>query len=520
MKRFGSFLWLLLIFLLALIVRFYAFQESIIFSFDEARDAFISTAIYTQKDLKLIGPPATGNIGLFHGPLYWYFLGPLYLAFRGSPEAVSACFRLLNAFGVFPIFIIASSLFTPFTGLLAALLYAVSYEQSQYAIYVGNPALGVLTTLMIFLGAVLIYKKKSKINFALPLMFVGAAVAAQLNLMFFYFYFTVVVLLLIFRKNLSLISLRSRIIAIILSFSVLSTYILAELKYSFRTVKLAISLVFSDYNIISSGWSKYQIFFNKFLMMYHDNLFGFTENKIILTVVAFTFTTWMIYKGTKDNRFRILLLWMFSWIFLMLLGGHMAYYTNVGNSLGIIIAASVLLSSLKKYCSGLFFGLIIVIIVAGNFFVISRQSPQGLISDLKPQPGMKLADEKRLMDIMYQKAEGRGFTVRLTGIPYKIQTLWAYLFRYYGLKKYDYLPYWETGNTLGFPGTLPPPKTGTTCLRFLVREPMRGIPVKLVDSDVEEENLFSDITNRQEIGGFVIESRKALSHDCHDLRGL
>lgn len=509
--------WLLGIFAVALAFRFFNFSESVYFGFDEARDVYTATEIYTKGDIKLMGPPATGNIGLFHGPLYWYLVGPVYLFFKGNPEAVSAVFRVLNAGGVFLIFLVGRNLFNPVTGLVAAFLYAVSFEESQYAMYVGNPSLGVLTTLFIFWGASLIYKKNGNKSLGLFTMFVSASIATQLNLMFAYCYGTVVALLFILRKQVAIISKKTWVVTFFGSLMVLSTYLLTELKYDFRSIKTAVSLITDGFGIMSPGQSKYLLFWDKYLMMFRDNLFGFTDSKTVLLFVAVPVTLWAIFRAFKEVRFRVVLLWMLSWVFLMILGGHMAYYTNAGIALGIMLFVGAELSSIfKKYAVVVV--ILLGVITVGNGLLIFDQSGKSLSSDIKPQPMMKLADEKRVMDIMYTEAEGNGFTVRLTGIPYRVQTVWAYLFHYYGLEKYGYLPYYETGNTLGFPGELPTPINGTTCVRFLIREPMRGLPESLVEMDIKEENIFSERIDRKEIGLFIVESRKAIAKDCHNTK--
>ena len=126
------------IFILAVAVRFLWFQNSTYFGFDEARDAFISQAIYKNGDFKLIGPPANAP-GLNHGVLHWYILGILYTIGGGSPFFVSAVFRILNAAGAIVLYFIASKLFNKKTGLLAALLFAFSFEETQYAMYSATP---------------------------------------------------------------------------------------------------------------------------------------------------------------------------------------------------------------------------------------------------------------------------------------------------------------------------------------------------------------------------------------------
>ena len=509
--------WLGIFFLMAIIFRFYNFRESIYFGFDEARDAYTATEIYTKGDIKLMGPPATGNIGLFHGPLYWYLIGPLYLLFNGSPEALSAIFRVVNACGVFLIFAAAKNFFNPQAGLIAALLYAVSYEESQYAMYVGNPALGVLTTLFIFWGASEIYKKNGKKELGLWTMFTAAAVATQLNLMFAYCFITVAALLFLLRKQLKGVSKKTWLLGAFSVLMILSTYILTEVKYDFRSIKTAWTLVTGGFGIMSPGQSKYLLFWDKFLMMFHDNLGGWGNNKTVWGVIAAVVSLLVLIKARKDKRYQILFLWMFSWVFLMFLGGHMAYYTNAGLALGILVWLGAELA--KIFAKGKIPVILLLIVIgAGNGWLVMQKSGSSLSSDIKPQPMMKLADEKRVIDLMYQEANGKGFTVRLTGIPYRVQTVWAYLFHNYAQKKYGYLPYWETGNTLGYPGELPTPINGTTCARFLVREPMRGLPEVLVEADIKEENNFSARTDRKEIGLFILESRKANAKDCHDIK--
>ena len=150
--------------------------------------------------------------------------------------------------------------------------------------------------------------------------------------------------------------------------------------------------------------------------------------------------------------------------------------------------------------------------------MIRAQSPKSLIQEMITQQSMKLADEYRMIDEMYTIAGGRGFTVRMTGVPYNIQTVWSYLFHQYGLLKYGYLPFWEVGNVLAFPGVMPVPKSGSTCLRFLGREPMHGLPQVLVDNDRGLEKKFSIIVEKKSFGSFLLETRLSIDIDCHDNR--
>ena len=55
-------------------------------------------------------------------------------------------------------------------------------------------------------------------------------------------------------------------------------------------------------------------------------------------------------------------------------------------------------------------------------------------------------------------------------------------------------------------------------MRYLIREPMRGLPVSLVEMDIKEEDIFSTRIDRKEIGLFIVESRVAHAKDCHNTK--
>ena len=100
---------LVVIFVIALILRFLYFPSNIYFGIDQARDAFVSQSIF-KGDFKIIGP-TTSVPGLFHGVLYYYIFSPVYFFSAGSPEAVSAFLRIVNALGVFLVYFIGVAIF-------------------------------------------------------------------------------------------------------------------------------------------------------------------------------------------------------------------------------------------------------------------------------------------------------------------------------------------------------------------------------------------------------------------------
>jgi 4-amino-4-deoxy-L-arabinose transferase-like glycosyltransferase len=507
------------IFLVALAVRFYSFKNTIYFGFDEARDALVSESIYVNHDIKLIGPPATGDTGLFHGPVFWYLIGPFYLLLQGDLYLIAGIFRVLNALGVFIVFLIAKKLFSEKSGLLAASLYALSFEQVQYSYYVGKESLALLLWLVIVLKVVEIYKQeKAALRIGLPIIALCFGLMIQFNIIYAAFSLGILVMLLAIWPQIRKIKLSSWTAAAIVFGVTLSTYFLAELKYNFREIKSAIHLIQNGFGIMNPGQSKYSLYWDKYLVMFRDNLLGISTEiswqRLTLILVALIFTTWLTLQAKKEKKYLLVLIWLMSWVGLMLAGGHLAYYTNLGMSVAILIGMATILEKVQH--KRILFTCLIAVIFFSNLYLIYGRRDKGLITGIKPQPYMNLVDEREVVDLMYKTTNGKGFTLRLTGIPYKIQTVWYYLLREYGYKKYGYFPYWEHGNIIGYPGKLPVPSHGTTCVRFLVREPMTGLPVSLVNFDEEEENLFSKKISRQEIGQFTIEERVALAKDCHN----
>lgn len=499
-------LWL--IFILALAVRFYSFKESVYFGFDEARDAYVSQAIYKQGDLKLIGPPANAP-GLNHGVLHWYILGSFYLLGQGSPFFVAIIFRILNALAVFPIYWVTEKLFGKGSAPLASLIFAVSFEASQYAMYYGNPSLAVWSWISLFAGAVIILKSKDKF-WGLSLMALGVASGAQLELFLVTLIPIGLIILVILRKEVKRLKFGSWLVAILIGLSIVSPYILAEFKNGFRSVSSAMNLISSGYSV-SGNESKWLIYIERWILIVHDNFLP--ANSLMLKIIAIILIGFWMFQATKKVEYRLILIWIFGGLFVFLLGAYNSYYINVGIGTGVIIGLASFID--KVYGKNILLGMLLTLLaIWGNLSQVIYRNPDGLIQDIKTQQYMKLTDEIKVINKLYEWADEKPFTIRVTSMPYQIQTVWAYLFDLYGKPKYDYLPYKENGNVLGYPGYLPPPGTGSTCLRFLLREPTGGIPQELVERDVREENYFSIIEESLEIGHFYLEKRTSKDKKC------
>lgn len=505
MPKFNTKLLLWLIFVLAIILRFLFFPSNLYFGYDQSRDAFAAKDILSG-DLKIVGP-STSVTGLYHGALYYYLITPFYLIGGGNPEVVSAAFRILNATGVFIVFFIGLLVFNKSVGLLAALLFAVSFEQTQFAIYLSNPAPASLSIPLIFLGfALVIFKKK---DYGLPLAFLGLGISIQFEFALFYLIIPFIICLVIFHKHFIKISLKTWLITVAVFTGSVSTFLLAEIKYSYRTFNTLLN--FSNQQSSVGLIEKVKSYIYTINKIGEFNFYDSFYIRELFWILILGFLFYLTWKKDQLQRLLFMCIWFFSLIFIYLLKGGYSdlYYTNIGISSSLLIFTSYLAYRLYKFKKMLTYFFIIIIIIA-NLNMIFKFNPNGTISQIHVQQGMLLSDQKKIMDKIYQDAKGEPFAIKALTMPLNINTTWSYLFEWYGIQKYGYLPIWNGYNAAGYPGNIQVieiqeklPET-----RYLIIEPLRGIPNHLIDSFIREEGYFTNVVSEENIGKFVLQKRK------------
>ena len=104
---------LIFIFFIAVLFRWWLISNNqIYFWYDQARDAHVAQQIFLEHDLKIQGPSASGtNDTIYHGVIYYYFIGALYIIFSGNPFLVSMVLGLINSFAVFLIYFLIKKVF-------------------------------------------------------------------------------------------------------------------------------------------------------------------------------------------------------------------------------------------------------------------------------------------------------------------------------------------------------------------------------------------------------------------------
>lgn len=499
---------LLLTFIAAIFIRFLYFPNNIYFGFDQARDAFAVKELL-DGDLKLVGPP-TSFEGLRHGVLYYYIYAPFYWIGGEDPTLVAAFLRVLNSSGVILIFALSTILFGRGVGFISAWLFAVSFEQTQFALYFNHPSFAVISILILFLGlALLIFRKKDT---GLIIALLGVGLSIQFEFLLTYLTMTFILILFVFRKSLPAASVRTTFFCFITLLLTMSTFIVAEIKFSFLTANSLFKLLFAG-----TGKSIYKIitmYLYEMGQVLKFNLLGTYQIKIHAGFVLFGSFLLLLFSHVK-KQIIFLSVWFFSAIIIYIIGGGgdisaevIQYHPNLGLSLCLIIFVSYLIFNLWKRNNLLALSLIIFVTLA-NFSLIQKINPYGSMPEINAQSFMILSDEKKVLDYIYQNSKGEQFGVKAISMPFYVNTTWSYLFEWYGLERYGYLPVWNGKNALGFPGNLKVEDAQDKApgLRFLVIEPIRGIPNYLIDGYLKEESYFSDIVSEVEIGGFKVQKR-------------
>jgi 4-amino-4-deoxy-L-arabinose transferase-like glycosyltransferase len=501
-----TFLTLALLFILAFALRFLYFPENIYFGYDQARDAFISQEVLHGK-IKIVGP-TTSIPGLSHGPFFYYLFAPIYLMSGFDPTGLSIFLRTYNALGLFLIFLIAKNLFkSKWIGLISALLYAFSYEQTQYALFMTHPALAVLTVLTFYLGlSYLFFNKKA---YGLPIAVLGLGLSFQFHFLLAYLFLIFVISLIIFRKRLPKLSFKIISLSVLILLFTLSTFIVAEIKFGFGGTNSFISSV-SSYSKPSEtsprgGFEGAYLQSSRFVQ---DNLLAFPVLTPLLLLILFALCVYYLRQKEYRDQFLFLMIWFMIGLFSYFVSKISLYFYGVGTSLSLLLVTAFLISKLYQKLK-IAAVVLVVIILLSNLYLVIKNNKMGPNEQINVQVGMLLHNEKRVIDYIYSTAGGQPFAVNAFSMPLYVNTTWAYLFESYGKKKYGYLPVWGGNSAPGYEGNLTVNNSRSTLpeRRFLILEPNRGFE-QTAASFLENEGWFTDIIEEQRFGEFIVDYQK------------
>lgn len=490
------------IFIFAFFLRVIYLPKNILtFGYDQARDAYVSGQILSG-DWKILGPPAS-TPGLFHGVFYYYLLAPAYYFGQGSPIIAAYWIAFLNASAVFLVFFITYLITKKYApAILAAVFFAVSFEASQYATWLSNPTIGVWTVPLMYLGLWLWTKEKKLIGCIIAAVGLGLSVQAEIFLL--YQAVPLVIWLFVNKKN---VTKKSIVFFLSTFFLSVSTMILAEFKFGFKSISGLSSLAMSQDEIVAlkSLGDFFVLFLNQIGKVFSYSSYpGNIGYGAVLVIFAAVYLFFSNYRKNQ-NWPLFLVLWLFAHITVVSVGGTSTPFLLVGIAPAVSITLGIFVSEIFKTKSKLVSILIFIIIIFGNLSMIQKQNSKGSVI-FAIQKDMLLEKQLKAIDHTYEVSKGQSFSINSLTSPLWINIVWDYLYKWHGMPKYGYLPQWHGRDQIGQLGQLESTKDSTSQY-FLIIEPMEGIPIRYLEETISGEDYLSTFIEEKNIGELRIQNR-------------
>ncbi|MCL4385951.1 MAG: hypothetical protein M1326_06540 [Cyanobacteria bacterium] len=502
-----EFVFLYFILLLGLFLRTFKLWDNIIFSYDQARDAQRIFDMVYNKHLKIVGPE-TDIPGVFNGPLFYYLLTPIYFLFNFDPNYAALFMTIINISTVFLIYWLAVIIFKK-VGLIASFIWSISFEQSNFSKYISNASLMSISSIVFFLGlAIFIFRKK---NYGLTLSIIGLACSVQFN---FYLIYLVLIYFILFFIYPIRIKIKQIVLNCILLFIMLSSFIVAEIKFKFLALRSLLSYFSNSSNpvpiidVLSS-------YLQKLSETIYNTIFSFNH---FIALCIFIFLFILIFKNKNKSEILLLTIWLFST--LPLFGFRSGVVTtpvintSIFGAIILIISGGLnelLKTNKKQLVLGLFF---LVIFTSSNLILYKKNN--FLNYQALGQKAMFLSYEKKVIDYTYDNSHGAHFSICAVTEPLFINTLWSYLYKFYGQKKYGYLPYWSGAEQFLNINNLAYDKDHIA-LKYLILENQGGIPDYATKGTIFSEDKVSYIEKEDNLGGIMVQQRKS-THNKNQLK--
>jgi len=486
-------------FIIGFVIRIYNLHDNFFFGYDQARD-FQRLSTINIKNLKLLGPE-TYIPGLFNSPLYYYFLLPFYVVFHGNPNAVIILLILFNLSTIFILYIFAAYVFNnKKIGLISTLLWAISFEQINFSRHLSNASLMGTFTTIYFLGLGLFFIKKNK--YGLLLSIVGLSLAVHMNIYLIYLAILYPILYFIYQPKLTI---KTIIMYGAIFSGLLSTFIVAEIKFKFMGIKSLLLYASSQQVASVSIIDNVSNFIQKYTETIYYSFFS------INYFWAFLFFIFLVYFSSKmfpKKTFLFLIICSFSTLPLFSYKSSILETAIINSSIFGII--TIMIASGTYYFLRRKFTFIIGILFLGaiifsNFNLYFKDN-FNFINRLSFQP-MILKEEKQALDYIYQSSNDKQFSVCAITNPLFVNTIWSYLFYWYGKVKYSYLPTWS-GQKQYYIESLIPYDNSHFQTRYLIVEPMIGIPDIAKKATIYSEDQISILEDEKKFGEIIIQKRK------------
>lgn len=433
MKKRKEILLLFLLIIAAGFLRFWGIiHGSFAFTFDVGRDLLaVRDLVYFHK-ISLLGP-TSGQMGIFYGPWWYWFLAIPFFLFNGNPTGIVSFIAILGIVAVVLAFwwgrkfagdVFAFSL----AGILAVAPFFVSATTQLW-----SPDLLVLGTLVliILLSKIERLNKKQLIIFGFLL-----AMLTEMEIVFGIIFILAVFLGFIFWERTIIFS--GKIAAILCGiFLVELPRLIFELRHNFLQTRVLYTILPSKENYAYHLDTRVGIIWEKWLpVMPNNNTF---IALILMVMIIFLVLLAFKKKQPQEKTFYLQLLTIAVVFIVITILYPRQFWEYYLLGLPVVFAVFVALA-FSRLAHILSRPTMLVILIV---YLVLLSGPNVLAASYKEPNFIGNAavyrNQLSAIDYVYQQAGGHNFNY-IAYTPPQIEYTWRYLFWWYGRKKYGFEP--------------------------------------------------------------------------------
>lgn len=490
------------IILLSALYALFLLPSSIVFGYDQARDAYEAYSIWQEHNPKILGP-SSDIPGINHGVLWYYFLAIIYGLGNGLPEN-AVKIMLFGLYATLPLmwyFTQKMSKDRTVTALSTA-LYAMSPLFIAFTLWLSNPTLALFVTPPLFYF-VWLYLQKQK---ALTAFFIGLfyALLIQTDFAFIVMMFSLPIYFFVFRLRFSIPH-----IAVFIG-----GWLIGMASFFITYIKFQTNIVGIIAHFLSTSSGK-DLPVGQTAMGLIDSivrLFHFTYVPLPAMITFFLLLTIGIYFrktlfSKQDALSKHLFIWFTGLFFIFIFNRGAMPHTFFFAPFLYPLAIFMMIALVKLIKDWRVLAVAILVITLLQISVTHTWLTK-IGSPLSVQKGMTTNYERAALDYIYQSANNQPFAISTITNPLWINTTWAYLFTMYGKPTYGYVPYLWGKDQTGRLGELPmQTDLKSPTQRYLIIEPPEGIDKVWIIKGIYDEDLISDIVEEKKFGGFTVQKR-------------
>lgn len=492
-----TFFTLLIIFIFGFILRIYNLHDTFFYGHDQARDFHAVFEMLTVPKLKITGP-GTDIPGLFAGPFFYYLAVIPYAISRYNPNAFVLVLIGINLAGIPLLYLFGKRYINSTAGIIAAFMWALSFELSNFSRFISNPSLLPITGLIFFLGLYLFFIEKKQSGLLISI--VGYGLATQTE---FYPVYLGVLYPLFYWLYKTCPTRKTVMYSIILVVILFASFVIAEIKFNFMGV-YSLFLYLSEPHGYVTLMESIKLYYNSLARTLSLNIFGM--GKLLSFSLFFLLYSLFLFFPLERKKKLFLSACLFATVPLFifktnLVGGNFVHSPLYASY--ILLFATVIGSAIQTKKFRIF---AIVLLIAIFFFQMRLYIQDNFTESfvLGHQP-MIYKDEKQVVSYTYKEAKGNPFSICSVSNPLFVNILWSAVFKL-NSEKYGYLPYWS-GPSQGASKTFLTEDTNHVSIRFLIIEPSNQLPDHALPTTLYAEDKISRLVEEKTFGKIRVQKR-------------